>query len=82
MATYAAVLAAGGQDEDVVDALRSVMRDSDPGIRQSVIVAAAYVQWPGLLELVQEMSQHEAVDTVRENARILLEGIRGGGGNS
>jgi len=81
MATYAAVLTASGQDEDVMDALRSVVRDSDPGIRQSVIVAAAYAQWPDLLELVQEMSQHETVDTVRENAQTLLEGIRGEGRN-
>lgn len=81
-AIYAAALAAEEQDDEVVDALRAVARDSDPGIRQAVIVAAAYTQWPGLVELVREMSERETVDGVRGNARILLEGIRAETGGS
>lgn len=75
-AIYAAVLSApAAEDAAVVDALCPLVDDPDPGIRQSLIVATGYRPWPGLISMVRELRDRDPVDHVRENARILLEGI-------
>ncbi|GAA0432903.1 hypothetical protein FHR83_003773 [Actinoplanes campanulatus] len=82
-AVYTAALSATDAESDaVVAAFRTVSRDDDPGIRLSVVVATGYLQTPGLVEIVADLAASDPHDTVRENARILLEGIereRGGG---
>ncbi|WP_210586475.1 HEAT repeat domain-containing protein [Streptomyces sp. GESEQ-35] len=80
VALYAAVLTAPGeQDDDFVDELRVVARDEDPGVRQAVIIATGYLPWPGLVNLVEEVLAHDPVDHIRDNAALLIEGLRGGG---
>ncbi|GGN64281.1 hypothetical protein GCM10010112_24330 [Actinoplanes lobatus] len=82
-AVYTAALSATDAESDAVaEAFRTVSRDDDPGIRLSVVVATGYLQTPGLVEIVAGLAADDPHDTVRENARILLEGIereRGGG---
>lgn len=81
-AVYASVLGSVEQRDDVVNVLQEVAADPDPGIRQSVVIAAAYSQWPKLLDMVHDMSERDSADSVRRNAQILLEGLRSGEGES
>jgi hypothetical protein len=75
-AVYAAAFTAPGRQVDsAVEVFRSVSRDPDPGIRQSVIVATGYLPWPGLVELVRDLGDADPVDHVRHNARVLLDGL-------
>ncbi|MGI5453420.1 HEAT repeat domain-containing protein [Streptomyces sp. CA-249302] len=80
VALYAAVLTAPGeQEDDLVEELGVAARDEDPGVRQAVVIATGYLPWPGLVSLVEEVLVHDSVEHIRENAAILLEGLRGGG---
>ncbi len=74
---YAAALSAFGRQSDaLISEFRAVSQDDDPGVRQSVVIATGYLQVPALIEVVAGMANSDPVDLVRENARILLEGIR------
>jgi hypothetical protein len=75
-AAYAAALTAPTeQDEALVEEFRAFAHDSDPGIRQSVVVATAYLPYPALQELVTELSENDPEQHVRHNAQVLLEGL-------
>ncbi|MGW8887829.1 HEAT repeat domain-containing protein [Streptomyces sp. NPDC055749] len=76
---YAAALAAGEEDgEQVTQEFRNVTRDPDAGIRQSVILAAGYFPYPGLVDLVRELRDSDPVEHVRRNAQLLLDGLSQG----
>jgi hypothetical protein len=75
-AVYAVAFTAPRRQVDsVVDVFRVIAQDADPGIRQSVVVAAGYLPWPGLVELVRGLAGSDLEDHVRHNARVLLEGL-------
>ncbi|MFD7753023.1 HEAT repeat domain-containing protein [Streptomyces sp. NPDC059757] len=75
-AIYAAAFTAPERPVDsLVEVFRSLAADTDPGIRQSVVVATGYVPWPALVELVQHLADTDPVDHVRHNAQVLLEGL-------
>ncbi|MER6565673.1 HEAT repeat domain-containing protein [Streptomyces sp. NPDC001093] len=83
VAVYATVLTAAENPEEqrqreeaVAEQLRHVAADPDPGIRQSVVIATGYWPRPALVEIVREIQRSDPEPRVRENARILLEGIR------
>ncbi|MBM9623151.1 hypothetical protein ACFQ60_09385 [Streptomyces zhihengii] len=76
-AAYAAAFTAPDQPvEELVILFRAMAADSDPGIRQAVIVSSAYTPWPPLVDIVRHLAVNDSVDHVRENARVLLEGMR------
>lgn len=77
-AIYAAALSASAPpDRELIDAFKALARtDDDPGIRQAVVVATGYLPWPELVELVEELSRDDPTEHVRNNAAIMLEGIR------
>ncbi|MEV6775291.1 HEAT repeat domain-containing protein [Streptomyces syringium] len=78
---YALALTADDlRDGAVVNEFRAAASDPDPGIRQAVVVAAGYRPDPALVELVAELRESDPVSFVRENADILLKGIRLHGG--
>ncbi|WP_329236832.1 HEAT repeat domain-containing protein [Actinoallomurus sp. NBC_01490] len=60
---------------DVVNAFNSLLCDSDPAIRQAIVVATGYAPWPQLVDIVRHLAETDPVDHVRNNARILLEGL-------
>lgn len=71
-----ALTAPEDEDENVLDDFRKVGQDPDPGVRQSLVTAAGYLPWRGLVELVADLHAHDPVGFVRDNAGILLEGMR------
>jgi len=80
IAAYATALTAPvEQSEAVEDAFRELAQDTDPGIRQAVVIATGYAPLSGLIRLVEELRDHDPVEHVRENARILLDGLRADG---
>ncbi|MBQ0986080.1 hypothetical protein KBZ10_16475 [Streptomyces sp. F63] len=73
---YAAALTAPTtEDEPLVEEMRRMSVDTDPGIRQAVVVATGYCPWPSLVEIVKHLEESDAVENVRDNARLLLEGL-------
>lgn len=74
VALYAAALAAPEtQNGSLVEDFRAITGDPDAGVRQAVIIAAGYLPWPGLVELVEEMRDNDPDQQVRGNAQILLD---------
>jgi hypothetical protein len=77
VALYAAALTApDAQDDSLVGDFRAVIHDPDAGVRQAVLIATGYLPWPGLVELVAQLRDNDPVEQVRENAGILLDGLR------
>ncbi|KMS75321.1 hypothetical protein ACM01_10035 [Streptomyces viridochromogenes] len=75
-AVYAAAFTAPEQPVDeMIELFHSLATDPDAGVRQSIVVSTGYVPWPQLVEIVRELSRTDPVDHVRENARLLLEGL-------
>jgi hypothetical protein len=75
-AVYAAVLSATEQDApEVVREFRPLAAHPDPGIRQSLIIAAGYFPTPDLLALVQPFRHTDPVAHIRTNATLLLEAL-------
>jgi hypothetical protein len=80
VALYAAALTAPAeQEDDFVDEVLVMARDEDPGVRQAVIIATGYLPWPGMVHIIEEVLINDPVEHIRQNAAILIEGIRGGG---
>ncbi|MBB5122015.1 hypothetical protein AF335_08250 [Streptomyces eurocidicus] len=77
---YGLALVVDELDGAVLEEFRTAASDPDPGIRQAVVVAAGYRPDPALVELVTQLRDSDPVPHVRENADILLEGIRLHGG--
>lgn len=48
---------------------------ADPGIRQSLVIAAGYFPAPGLVRLVQVLGDTDPIDHVRTNAALLVAGL-------
>ncbi|HUR09599.1 MAG TPA: HEAT repeat domain-containing protein [Nonomuraea sp.] len=75
---YAVALAATEEHgERVTRAFQNIACDPDATVRQSVIVAAGYFPYPGLVDLVRQLRDGDPVDHVRKNAEILLNGLYG-----
>ncbi|WP_433508943.1 hypothetical protein ACQP2T_33835 [Nonomuraea sp. CA-143628] len=73
---YAAALTAPPeQDPMLVEAFRAMAADPDQGIRQAVVVATGYCPWPALVEIVRRLRDTDPVEHVRENARLLWDGL-------
>ncbi|MEV0704650.1 hypothetical protein AB0I53_42960 [Saccharopolyspora sp. NPDC050389] len=60
----------------MVERFRALAADTGPGVRQSVVVATGYRPWLELVEIVRRLSATDDVEHVRENARLLLEGLQ------
>jgi hypothetical protein len=84
IAVYATALTAPDEPHPaVISELRRTAADPDPGIRQSVVIATAYLGWPELVPLVEELQRTDPADDIRFNSGILLTGLRKyGPGNS
>lgn len=75
-AAYSAALTAPlEEDERLVEEMKKMSRSADGGIRQAVVVATGYCPWRTLVEIVEELRESDPVAHVRENARLLLEGL-------
>jgi hypothetical protein len=81
---YAMALTAPDEpDVEVIAELRRAAADPDPGIRQSVVLATAYLGWPDAVALVEDLRRTDPADDIRHNAGITLTGLRKHGpGNS
>ncbi|MDQ0759473.1 HEAT repeat domain-containing protein [Streptomyces canus] len=76
VAVYAAALSATSDDrQEEISLLRSLAQDSDPALRQAVLVATGYLGWPELISLVEEIGQNDPEEFIRHNSAILLEGF-------
>jgi hypothetical protein len=76
-AFYAVALnATEDQRELVLQQFRAAARHSDVGMRQAAVMATGYLPWPDLVALVETMRRDDPDPLVRQNAEILLEGIR------
>jgi hypothetical protein len=76
IALYAAVLTAPAEEDDtLVDEFRTLADDTDPELRQAVVVATGYLPWGALRNMVHKMSVSDPDPHVRKNARILLRGL-------
>ncbi|GGW64505.1 hypothetical protein AB0E64_25355 [Streptomyces caelestis] len=77
-AIYAAALAATGPEDDrLITLFRSIaVNEQDSGVRQAVIVSTGYLPWDGLIQLVSEMRVNDPESRVRNNAQVMLEGLR------
>jgi hypothetical protein len=64
--------------EQVAEAFQKVARDTDAGVRQSVIIATGYFPHRGLIDFVRQLRDSDPVGHVRKNAEILLSGHSGG----
>ncbi|KAB1150552.1 HEAT repeat domain-containing protein [Streptomyces luteolifulvus] len=78
-AVFAAAVSATEADaDDLIREFGTAARDSDAGVRQSVIIATGYFPHPGLVDLVGELRDGDPVEHVRRNAQILLDGLSEG----
>jgi HEAT repeats len=55
--------------------LRRAAEDTGVEVRRAVILAATYVGWPELRELLTELAQSDPDPTVVRDARLALEGL-------
>jgi hypothetical protein len=77
VALFAAALTAPvTPDHEVVGRLRDAAADPDVNLRRSFVEAVGYLPWPQLVEHVDELSRNDPDPVVRDDARLLLEGIR------
>jgi hypothetical protein len=77
-AVYAAALSATTQDNPgLIHAFRVIAQEeADAGIRQALTVATGYLPLPELIEVVERLRISDPEQHVRNNARIMLEGVR------
>lgn len=76
-ALYAVALTAPPAPHDeVIDEFRDVAIDADPVVRRSFVEAVGYLPWPQLVELVEALRRDDPDPLVRDDARLLLEGMR------
>lgn len=75
---YAAALSSGPREEQaLVDKYRSIAtHEEDSGIRQAVIVSTGYLPWKSLINLVTEMRERDPAEHIRNNAQVMLDGLR------
>jgi len=77
LALYVVALTAPSTpDDEVVGRLREAAADPDVSVRRSFVEAVGYLPWPALVEHVDELRRNDSDPVVRDDARLLLEGIR------
>jgi hypothetical protein len=63
-------------DDQVIARLREAAADPDVNVRRSFVEAVGYLLWPALIEQVDELRRDDSDPVVRDDAGLLLEGIR------
>jgi len=71
-----AVAAPAKADNQVLRVFEESATAKDADVRQAVIVAAGYVQWPEMETLLQRLAHDDPAPGPRHDAALMLEGLR------
>src|SRR5262245_12367787 len=71
---YAAIAAPLQYDESFFKIFQQAFAHENPDVRSAGVVASGYVEWPEFREPLEKLQQSDPDETVREDARVMLEG--------
>lgn len=60
------------EDHEITALLKQVAATGDIEVRQAVVTAIGYLEWPSLLELLEQLKNHDPDEVVRADAQLIF----------